>query len=134
MADDQLKFQCSTVICTPEFTLTCAGNGVSQDIPFILCFHYKSTSLLVSLLAVIGIFSFRDALGTGTWLICHRNTPSHIILNRDYLSSPRLYVPFHPAVYRISGEAAAREIKRFIRLFFILQITRSKDKFSSPSS
>lgn len=50
-----LKFQCSIVICTPEFTLTCAGNGVSQDIPCILFFHYKSTSLLVSILAVIGI-------------------------------------------------------------------------------
>lgn len=78
-------------------------------------------------------FSFRDALGSGTWLICHRNTPFHIILNCDYLSIPRLYVPFHPAVYRISGEAAAREIKQFIRLFFILQITRSKDQFSSLS-
>lgn len=94
----------------PVLTLTCADNDSLQDISYILTTKAPVHRASVNSSCQRNSFSFTQLhLVVGMWPFRHWNTPSHIILNCDYLSIPRLYVPFHPAVYHISEEEAAGE-------------------------
>jgi len=72
----------------------------------------------VGLVSILHVKGFLLVLHRHTWwwdiTILPLKYPSHIILNCDYLSIPRLYVPFHPAVYRISEEEAAEDKQSYL--------------------